>query len=961
MPAAVSLPTGTVTFLFTDVEGSSRLWERHPDAMRAALVEHDALIEFLAEQHGGVLVRPRGEGDSRFAVFARATDAVAAAAAIQQALHAEPWPVETPIRVRLALHTGEADLRDGDYYGAAVNRCARLRAIAHGGQVVLSMATEALVRDALPAGVIMRDLGEQRLRDLARPERVFQLTVPGVSADFPPLRSLDALPNNLPLQLTSFIGRERERGEVGRLLAATRLLTLTGPGGTGKTRLALQAAAEALDAYPDGVWLAELAALADPALVPPAVAQAVGVREEPGRPVSDALADALRSKHMLVVLDNCEHLLDACARLADALLHACPRVQVLATSREALGIAGETTWRVPSLALPSLPALVDASHPAPVAVVSQFEAVRLFIDRAQVVQPGFHVTDQNAPSVAQLCARLDGIPLAIELAAARVRHLPVEQLLARLEDRFRLLTGGSRTARERHQTLQAAVDWSYGLLAAQERAVFDRLSVFAGGWTLEAAEAVCADGRAGAEDEGPTPRDESNGAIMLRRDDVLDLLSRLVDKSLVLMDEVEVEEGDGGGARYRLLETLRQYGRDRLAASGEAAAVHERHAACYLALAERAQSELHGPQQVRWLDRLEREHDNLRAALRWLGETPEPEPALRLAGALYWFWFMRGHIGEALQELTALVDKPGAAAPTAARAAALNWLGFTVGGLTGNTPMARARYEEALAISRDLDHKAGMALALRGLRRYAESLVLFHAAGDLWGAAWTLYLLGNNAVGTVEAAADVDEAIARTRDWYQQSLALSRQIGDPWGTARALARLGSLELQIGNAAVARSHFEAGLALYREVDDRQGTGYALKELGRADYRLGDYAAARAHVTRALAAWHAWGYPAGIAYVLDLLAALAATCGQPTRALRLAGAAQSVKATPGRDRQRARAETQFDQKMADARQALGEAAAAAAWAEGQAMSLDQAVAYALDGADAPAIVDERLDAR
>src|SRR5262245_39588833 len=597
------LPTGTVTFLFTDVEGSTRLWEQHPDQMRAALVEHDALIEFLTAQHGGHLVRPRGEGDSRFCVFARATEAVVAAAAIQRALHEESWPAETPLRVRLALHTGEADLRAGDYYGSAVNRCARLRAIAHGSQALLSMATEELVRDALPSGVALRDLGEHRLSDLARPEHVFQVVVPGVPAAFPPLRSLDTLPNNLPLQLTSFVGREREVAEVAGMLAAHRLITLTGVGGTGKTRLALQVAADALLAFSDGVWLVALDALRDPGLAPQAVALSIGVREERERPLLATLTDALKPKRLLLLLDNCEHLLDACARLADALLRACPHLTIVATSREALGIAGETVWRVPSLALPA----VFAGQPLPpVETLTRYEAVALFVDRAQAVQPRFALTRESAPAVVSVCALLDGIPLALELAAARVRALSVDQLLARLTDRFRLLTGGSRTALERHQTLRAAVDWSHALLTAPERVLFRRLAVFAGGWTLEAAEAV-----------GPAPDGPAGG---LAREDVLDLLTRLVDQSLV---DVVAEAPGAGPARYRLLETLRQYAQHKLVEAEEVAAVRGRHAAHYLALAEQAQPALHGPEQLVWLDRLEEEHANLRGALAWLVEQAE--------------------------------------------------------------------------------------------------------------------------------------------------------------------------------------------------------------------------------------------------------------------------------------------------------------------------------------------------
>ncbi|HEY8744448.1 MAG TPA: adenylate/guanylate cyclase domain-containing protein, partial [Chloroflexota bacterium] len=601
------LPTGTVTFLFTDVEGSTRLWEQQPEMMRQVLVRHDAIIEEAVAQHAGVIVRPRGEGDSRFAVFARPSDAVAAAVAIQQALHGETWPLPAPFRVRMALHTGEADLRDGDYYGSAVNRCARLRAITHGGQTLVSQATAHLIRDGLPLDAGLRDLGDQRLSDLSRPERVYQLLHPDLPAEFPPLRSLTALPHNLPLQLTSFIGRERELGELTRRLQTARLLTLTGSGGAGKTRLALQVAAELVPRYPDGVWLAELAPLADPALVRRTVAAAVGVREAPGQAILDTLLAALREKRLLLVLDNCEHVLDACARLADALLRGCPGVQLLAASREALGVAGEVSWRVPSLAVPSLEQRVAHEQ------VAEYDAVQLFVERAQAALPSFSITAQNAMALAQVCARLDGIPLALELAAARVKGLTVDQLADRLHDRFRLLTGGSRAALPRQQTLRAAIDWSYDLLDEAEQRLFRRLAVFAGGWTVEAAEAVCAgDG--------------------LAHEDVLDILLRLVDKSLALAEE----------RRYRLLETVRQYGRDRLAASGEAGAVYARHAAFYLALAEELEPQfmLGGPTIGR--DGLVAEIDNQRAALNWYADSDDVEAVLRLAGALLWYWFFQG-------------------------------------------------------------------------------------------------------------------------------------------------------------------------------------------------------------------------------------------------------------------------------------------------------------------------------
>jgi class 3 adenylate cyclase len=486
------LPTGTITFLMTDVEGSTKLADNHPAAMQEALARHDALAGEIVGGHGGTVVKSRGEGDSLFCVFALASDAVGAALALQQAYQAEPWPAPVaPLRVRMGLHTGDATLRDGDYFGGTVNRCARLRAVGHGGQVLLSQTTYELVRDALPGGAGVKDLGTHGLRDLNRAEQIYQLLHPLLPADFPPLRSQENLPNNLPIQTTSFVGREREIAEVKALLGRTRLLTLTGSGGAGKTRLSLQVAADLLDQYADGVWLAELAPLTDPNLVPQTVAQVLGVREEPGRTITQTLVDYLRPKKLLLLLDNCEHLLTACAQLADTLLRACPDLRILASSREGLNIAGETTYRIPSLSLP--PVGAGQSVPSTPESLSQYEAVRLFIERAQSAQPSFTVTNQNAPAVAQLCYRLDGIPLAIELAAARVRALPVEQIAARLDDRFRLLTGGSRTALPRQQTLRALIDWSYDLLSPEEQTLLRRLSVFAGGWTLEAAEAVCAD------------------------------------------------------------------------------------------------------------------------------------------------------------------------------------------------------------------------------------------------------------------------------------------------------------------------------------------------------------------------------------------------------------------------------------------------------------------------------------
>nr|MBA2362022.1 adenylate/guanylate cyclase domain-containing protein [Chloroflexia bacterium] len=457
------LPTGTVTFLFTDVEGSTALWERDSEAMRRATARHDEIIGECVESNSGSLVRPRGEGDSRFAVFGRASDAVGAAASIQSALYVEQWPTSKPLRVRMAIHTGEAELRAADYYGNAVNRCARLRSAAHGGQTVLSSVTQELVRDHLPGDVSLRDLGNHRLKDLARPERIFQLLVPGVLSESAPLETLDTHPNNLPAQPTLFIGREQELRQLCDLLMRddVRLVTLTGPGGTGKTRLSLQAAAEVLHRFKDGAYSVDLSPLSEPELVLPAIAQALGVTEGGDQSLAEAVAEHLMDKELLLVLDNFEQVSDAAPQIS-ALLNA-PALKVLTTSRIPLRIAAEREFPVPSLSLPDLKRDVE------VEALSQYEAVRLFIERAQAVRPDFMITNENAPAVAEICVRLDGLPLAIELAAARVRMLPPQALLSRLDSRLRLLTGGARDLPERQRTLRGAIDWSHTLLSPEEQ------------------------------------------------------------------------------------------------------------------------------------------------------------------------------------------------------------------------------------------------------------------------------------------------------------------------------------------------------------------------------------------------------------------------------------------------------------------------------------------------------------
>jgi non-specific serine/threonine protein kinase len=743
--------------------------------------------------------------------------------------------------------------------------------------------------------------------------------------------------HNLPARLSSFIGREREIAEIERLLGTTRLLTLTGAPGVGKTRLALEVGDEIADAFPDGVWLAELAPLVDPrsalvpGLVPTAVATALGVREQPGQPLSDTLADALRAQRVLLVLDNCEHLVDACAGLVDTLLRACPGLVILATSREPLGIAGETAWRVPSLALPDINDL-DAVGTGDAQALGACAAVRLFVERARAARPDFALTVAHTPAVARICRRLDGIPLALELAAARVMALSVEQIADRLDDRFRLLTGGTRTALPRQRTLRATVDWSYDLLAEPERALLRRLAVFAGGWTLEAAEASCTwDG--------------------LEAPDVLDLLQHLVDKSLVV-----AEAHADGSYRYQMLEMLQQYALDRLAERGEADEARRQHAACFLALAERAEPELRGPRESEWSARLEAEHDNLRAALRWAIDRGEAESALRLGSALWRFWAVHGHLVEGLvwlEQALAPGGESGDATPELlrARAGALNG--------AGNLAMARgeragsaAFHEASLALRRRLGDTAGEAISLHNLGLAARSLgdrplardcfneclSLFRSLGDTRNAG--LSLLNLSRLSHDEG--DQERATTLVTD----GLALFRAAGSAQGVATALNQLGALARDRGDlTAAVRFHGEA-LSMHRDRGDPWGIGLSLIGLARVAMVRRDHVKAMALAGQSLRALKDVGANRDTAAALVVLATAACAAGQAAIGAQLLGAV--ARAYPDGSAIGAE-QTSFEQAAAAARAALGTQAFDAAWADGQQLTLDQAIDLALAKAE------------
>jgi predicted ATPase/class 3 adenylate cyclase len=763
MGIGVKALSTVTTFLFTDIAGSSRLWEQEPERMKSALARHDAIARATVESHRGWIVKMAGDGVH--AAFDDPLDAVAATLAMQQAL-ADPKATHgIALSVRCGLHLGVVERRDNDFFGTQVNRAARIMAAAHGGQVLLSQAVASLISDRLPDDVTLRDLGAVRLRDLASPEHVYQVMHPELRADFPALRSLEVTPNNLPRQVTSFVGRERELAEIGDLLETNRLVTLVGAGGIGKTRLSLQAAANLIDNYSDGTWFVQLAALADANVVPQAVASVLGVREEAGSTVLEALLKHFKDRRCLLILDNCEHLVQACAELATMLLQSGPHIRILASSREPLHIAGETTYQVPPLAVPETGA---AATPE---ALARYEAVGLFVERAAAAQSSFQMTPQNAAAVAEICARLEGIPLALELAAARVRAISAENIATRLVDRFRLLTVGDRTALPRHQTLRALIDWSYDLLTQAERILLRRLAVFAGGWTLEAAEVVGAGGE-------------------IQHGDVLELLTALVEKSLVVVAT--------NGVRYRLLETVRQYALERLDESGERDTTRTRHLAFYVAIAEGARTGLTGPEQGTWLSRLDLERENILAAHVY-GDSAEGggELGLKLVYAVQPYLLRRSVMEFGHRAIAEALIRPGAEVRNLVRCKAL----FAAGWQTyymGRYQEASGYLEESLSIARELNDRTMIAVVLQPL--------------------------GMTSLGRRESA--------NARQYLEEALVLARENGNKHQIVAALNALGQLTRLEGQLDQAEALYADVLALAREQGDRESIAFALLNLAMA---------------------------------------------------------------------------------------------------------------------------------
>lgn len=953
------LPTGTVTLLFLDIEGSTRLLHQLGERYAGVLADCRRLLrEAFARYHGSEVDT---QGDSFFVAFARATDAVAAAALIQRTLASHPWPEGVAVRVRVGLHTGEPLLTSEGYIGLDVHMAARIMNAGHGGQVLLSRLTRDLVEQHLPDETYLRDLGKHRLKDLQRPAHLFQLCLAESPANFAAINTLEAHPNNLPIQPTPFIGREREVASVTQLLRQqdVRLLTLTGPGGTGKSRLGLQAAAELCDIFTDGVFFVNLAPLSDHELVLSTIARTLELRESGDHYLFDVLKAALQGKKMLLLLDNFERVVGAALRVAE-LLASCPQLKIVVTSRVVLHVRAEREFAVMPLALPELKSLPDL--PA----LSRYEAMTLFLSRAQAVKPDFQLTNANARAVVEICTHLDGLPLAIELAAARMKLFTPQSLLARLSQGLHVLTSAARDIPVRQQTLHNTIAWSYTLLDATEQRLFRWLAIFVGGCSLEAVEAICAQAGDG---EGQ----------------VLDGIASLTDKSLLRQTE------EAGGPRLVMLETIREYGLECLAASGEAEQARQAHAVYYLAVVEEAEPEILGPGQAGVFEQLEREHDNLRAAMRWFLEQCEVgqhmEMALRLGGALQRFWRMGGHFSEGRNYLERVLANSSRETLPGVRAKALNVLADValfdlyehdraealcresldlyreLGDKQGisfslsllgwvaqrrfQREAAYALHEEGLALSRELGDKRGVAEAYYDLsylafsqgdysRSYTlkeESLALFRELGDTWRIASLLLQV----VSVASYSGDYDKACPAA----EEGLALFRELGDKEGIADALLALAGIVLNQGDYARSDTLLEEGLALYRELGLKRGIAKSLFASGRVAFGQENYEKAQTLHREGLKLFQELDDKWLLALSLEELAAVVAMRGQPAWAARLVGVASALREATGSTPLPAE-RTNYERGIAYARAQLGKEVFTAAVAQGRTMTFEQALA-------------------
>jgi predicted ATPase/class 3 adenylate cyclase len=910
------------TLLFTDIVGSTRLWEDHPDAMREALGRHNDLLREIIEAEGGLIFKTMG--DAFCASFSDALAASRAAVRAQIRLAAVHWPDPIAITVRMGLHTGACVERDGDYFGPVVNRVARLEAVAHGGQVVLSEATALVLSPVLDPGVELVDLGFHRLKDLDRPEHVFQLASLELAAEFPPLRSLENpdLPNNLPEQTSSFIGRHEELAVIRQLMGHARLVTLVGTGGAGKTRLALAMAAELLDGSGSGVWSVELASIADPDLVVSAIALSLGLREEPRRSLLDTVTAAIGDRPALLLLDNCEHLIGAVANVVDQLLGVCPRVRLLATSRQPLAVSAERVYRVPSLSLPSEGDAED---------VLEGDAVQLFLDRAQQYEPNFVLDATSGPLVVDLCRRLDGIPLAIELAAVQLHRLSLAEVHRRLDDRFRLLDGGTQSVLPRQKTLRAAVDWSYDLLEDAEAMMLCQLSVFAGGFTIDAAEAIFSG--------------EAFEAV-----DVVGHLASLSDKSLVHPDGSERN-------RYRLHETIRQYAGERLVELGALArhAARDAHATVFLHLAEEAAPHLVGREQKAWLERLEIERDNLRLAVGYFLSVPSRhEQALRMGIALRRLWVARGHWAEGSELLRAALELPGAHAPRRLRAAALCAAGQMCARRSEHLD-AEASYEEALQIGRAINDETIIAESLAGLAWAALSTGHQREAKPLADEAVVHARLAGERgqLGLVlERRASVNyDALEVCQADYAEALECLREVEDLYSIGIVENNIGDLELLLGHPEEARAHIEVAIAISHELDDTSVV-YCYLNLASAKLLSGDLDGARRSYLDALRGARRAGDQFIVANAVLGFSLCESADGRDEAAAELHGVADGLLSQLGAVLEVGEARLRADDQNA-LRARMGDARFAAAYEAGGALTPGDGIARAVASASPVAV--------
>jgi len=865
--------TTSATFLFTDIAGSTELWDQIPEAMAPALARHDALLRQVIQDNDGRVFKSISDGHC--AVHRTASGALSAAIAGQRALLAEPWGKTGLLNVRMAIHSCVVQERDGDYFGPGLNRVSRLLEAAHGGQILLSQGTVEMVSDLLPPEVAYLDLGEHRLKGLARPERIFQVLAPGLPADFPSIHSLDYRSSNLPTPTTTFVGRKREIADVTQLLATSRLLTLTGPGGVGKTRLALEVAANQADRFWDGVFLVSLAAVTDPTLLAQTIIDTLRLKVTEQQTAADLLKQHLQHRHILLILDNFEQIVDG-AQLLGELLSAAPRLSVLVTSREILHLYGEQEYPVSPLAIPD--------RTKPTAELSEYESVALFVRHAQLSNPNFRLTEKNAQDVAEICIRLDGLPLAIELAAARSKAIPPNYLLSLLDNSLDALSGGPRDLEARHQTLQAAIGWSYDLLDMAEKQLFSRLAVFQGGRSLDALQEVCQPGLGMSTLIG---------------------VESLLNKSLL-------HRGDGpdGVPRFFFLDTIHQFARERLAESGEVEAIQRRHAVFFAELAEQAEPELRGPDQENWSARLRAEYDNLRAALSWAIGGGDPELGLRLAGALSEFWYYEGPISEgekwirlALARLESEQISPGIQAKV----------------LNGAGMLAFATGDHA-----------------RGKRWNQQALNIAREAGEMVSWAWALFWLSAHATTQPETYGDGITLIEKAQNLF-------RETDDQAGLAWSYNQLGELNRLVGDLERARVAYESSLAICRETGNRRREAIALLNLGYVAQRQGDYQQAERCCLAGLALLHKLKLEYHSAIALSMLAGPLASQGRVVQAATILGASEGIFERMAATLQPAD-RVEIDNYIAQVRQMMEAEAFDTAWQTGREMSFEQALAYA-----------------